>query len=80
MVKAAHIFKFSDPLGLNRAVAGSAVEIAAILGLADPEALRDALDLYNPRQPVLRRKHGNAARSTTTAFKILNPMFAGHRQ
>jgi hypothetical protein len=66
-VNAAHIFKFSGLLGFHRAVAGSAVEVAAILGPDDPKAYGDAFDLYNPRQLILRRKHGNAGRLATTA-------------
>jgi hypothetical protein len=77
-VNAAHIFKFSGPLGFHRTVAGRAVEVAAILGPDDPEAFGDAFDLYNPRQFILRRKHGNAARLATAATEILNPVVADH--
>jgi hypothetical protein len=70
----------STILWFHRTITGRAVEVAAILGLDNLEALGDALDLYNPRQLILRRKHGNAARSATPAPQIFNPMVAdGHR-
>ena len=65
-------------LGFDRAVAGRAVEVATILGLDNPKAFGDALNLHNPRKLILRRKHGNAVLLATTAHKILDPMFAGH--
>jgi hypothetical protein len=65
-------------LWLYRTVTGRTVKVAAILGLDSPEAFGDALDPYNPRQLILRRKQRNAARSATAAPKIFNPMVAGH--
>jgi hypothetical protein len=41
-------------LGFYRPVAGRTVKIVAILGLDNPKAFGDALDLYNPRQLILR--------------------------
>ena len=46
------------------------MEVAAILGLDNPKAFGDAIDLYNPRQLILRRKHGDAHLPATTAHKI----------
>ena len=65
----------ASKMGLDRAVisgfrgvvALGAVEVAAILGPDDLKALGDAFDLYNPRQLILRRKHGNAAPLAMTA-------------
>jgi hypothetical protein len=65
-------------LGFDRAVAGRAVEVATILGLDNPKAFGDALDLHNPRKLILRRKHSNAFLPAMTAHKTLDPMFAGH--
>jgi hypothetical protein len=65
-------------LGFYRLVAGRTIKVAAILGLDNPKALGDALDPYNPRQVILRRKHGDAVLAATTAHKILDPVFAGH--
>ena len=44
----------------------------------NPKAFGDALDLYDPRQVILRRKYGDAVLPATTAHEILDPMFAGH--
>jgi hypothetical protein len=65
-------------LGFYRPVAGRTVKVATILGLDNPKAFGDALDLYNPRKLILRRKHGDAVLAATTAHEILDPMFAGH--
>jgi hypothetical protein len=54
-------------LGFYRPVAGRTVKVAAILGLDNPKAFGDALDLYNPRQLILGRKHSNAVLHATTA-------------
>jgi hypothetical protein len=62
------IFVRHGRLGLNWAVAESTVKVATILGLDNPEALGDALDLYNPRQLILRRKQGDTALSATTTL------------
>jgi hypothetical protein len=65
-------------LGFYRPVAGRTVKIAAILGLDDPKAFGDTLDLYNPRRLIRRRKHGDAVLAAARAHKILDPTFAGH--
>jgi hypothetical protein len=66
-------------LGFYRTVAARAVKIAVFLGLDKPKAFGNTLDLYNPRELILRRKHGDAVLAATTAHKILDPMFAVHR-